>query len=133
MSDLPHNEKIALDKVSSIFRKITPLTWLVLTIVLFGTVSANIVSKPKSPVCPNDSKDSRVETVSFYGWLEGFIDDNQSFPGKEMSRARVDFWIDNNCKEALKMYADYMSGNVDKETQQLIEMVIKEEIKKEGF
>ena len=46
---------------------------------------------------------------------------------EEMSRARVDFWIDNNCKEALKRYADYMSGNMDDETKQLIETTTKEE------
>ena len=45
-----------------------------------------------------------------------------------MSKARVDFWTDNNCKESLQRVKDYKSGKVDKETQQLIEMTIREEM-----
>ena len=46
----------------------------------------------------------------------------------EMSMARKDFYIENSCKEALKRYESYMAGNVDEETKQLIESVIKEAI-----
>ena len=91
-----------------------------------GTMRAEKLEKQLN-TCPDDFKNSKEEIAFFSKWLDNFYSKKPNATMKEMSRARVDFWIDNNCKEALKRYADYMSGNVDDETKQLIETIIKEE------
>ena len=88
----------------------------------------NMVWKSNNPICPDDFKDPKQEIASFEKWANDFYDKNPSASIAEMSKARVNFWTDNNCKEALQRVKDYESGKVDKETQQLIEMTIREEM-----
>lgn len=82
---------------------------------------------PDNPVCPDDFKDSEQKITSFSEWVKDFAKKYPNATNSDLSKARRNFYIEHNCKEAPKRYADYMSGNVDQETQQLIEKVIREE------
>lgn len=101
---------------------------LILAILIVVGVAINMVWKSNNPICPDDFKDPKQEIASFEKWVNDFYDNNPSASITEMSKARVDFWTENNCKEALQRVKDYKSGKVDKETQQLIEMTIREEM-----
>lgn len=210
MSELPHSEKVALEKIHSIFGKKAPFVGLVL-VVLFGIVSVNMVSEFRNPVCsyifegsekreakfkkwlgnfyeenpnastddaiesrrnflaencgtslqittdkkvggeiaeaerairekifgnqvkpicPDDFKDSNEKIASFSEWVKEFTEKYPNATDSDLSRARKSFYIENNCTEALKRYEDYIAGNVDKKTKQMIEGVIKEAILK---
>ena len=87
---------------------------------------------PINPVCPDDFKDSNAKIASFSEWVKDFTEKYPNATNSDLSKARREFYVKNNCMTSLKRYDDYVAGNVDKETKQLIEMVIKEELKKAG-
>lgn len=93
-----------------------------------GAIRAKMLEAQASPICPDDFKDSESEIASFTEWANEFWEDNPDATISDFSQARVNFWRENHCTEALKRYDDFMAGNVDKETQQLIEKAIKEEM-----
>lgn len=96
---------------------------LILVALLIVGLVINTVFFPNNPICPDDFTNSEEEIADFEKWVDNFYTENPEATISEISRARVDFWIDNNCKGALKRYADYVAGNIDEETKQLIEMV----------
>ncbi|KKS44993.1 MAG: hypothetical protein UV10_C0036G0002 [Candidatus Azambacteria bacterium GW2011_GWA1_42_19] len=101
---------------------------LILGILLVVGVTVSMVYKSNNPICPDDFKDPKREIAAFSEWGKEFWENNPNATVSDFSQARVDFWRENNCTKALKRYEDYMAGNVDEETKQLIEMVIKEEV-----
>ena len=82
---------------------------LILAIFLIVVVAANTVYKSNNSICPSDFKDPKKETAFVREWLENFIKNNPNASIADVSRARVDFWIDNNCKKSLRRYADGMA------------------------
>lgn len=88
------------------------------------------VYKTNNPVCPDDFRDPQQEITAFSEWIDDFYKKNPNVTMTEMTRARVDFWRDNNCTEALKRYDDYMAGNTDENTKRLIEINIDDEARK---
>lgn len=82
-----------------------------------------------NPICPDDFKDPKQEIASFSEWVREFTEKYSNATNSDLSEARKNFYIENNCTEALKRYKDYMNGNVDEETKQLIEIAIKQEMK----
>ena len=90
----------------------------------------NLSHKTNNSICPDNFKNSEEKTTAFENWINDFYDNNPNATIAEMSKARRNFYIKNNCTEALKRYEDYKAGNVDKETQQNIERIIKEEVLK---
>lgn len=98
-----------------------------------GTIREQMLQEQTNPICPDDFEDPKQEIASFVKWGEEFWVDNPSATVSDFSQARINFWRENNCTEALKRYEDYMAGNVDEETKRLIEIVIKEEMKKAIF
>lgn len=112
--------------------KIIKYGWRLLLIVplilAFGAYVNNDNQSIQSnqPICPDDFKDPKLEIASFTEWANKFWENNPNATTLDFSQARVNFLRENNCTQALKRYDDYMAGNVDKETQQLIEMTIKQ-------
>ena len=102
---------------------------LIFGVIMAMVIAVNIVYKSNKSICPDDFKNPNQEIASFYEWAKEFVDENPNATMSEFSQARRDFYVENKCKEALKRYDDYMAGNVDEETRQLIEMTIKKEIK----
>ena len=91
---------------------------LILVVVVVIGITINMVFISKNPVCPDDFETSEEKTIAFEKWVDDFYNKNPEATISEMSKARVDFWEDNNCKEALKRYADYVGEKVDKEKKQ---------------
>ena len=98
---------------------------LILVVIVLIVVSI-VKFYPSTPICPDDFKDSTKEIASFSKWTDEFYQNNPKATIKEMSEARVAFWRDNHCTEALKRYDAYIAGDIDGETKQLIEMATKE-------
>ena len=101
---------------------------LILGAILAIGVAVSMVYKSNNSICPDDFKDPKQEIASFSEWVKEFTEKYPNATNSDLSKARRDFYIENNCTEALKRYDDYMAGNVDEKTKKLIEMVIKEEI-----
>src|SRR3989338_8455363 len=95
-------------------------------LLLLASLILAFVVYINKPICPDDFKDPKQEIASFYEWLKEFTEKYPNATNSDLSKARYDFFIENNCKEAIKRYDDFMAGNIDKETQQLIEMTIRQ-------
>lgn len=101
---------------------------LIAPLVLAFGVYVNNGYKYNKPICPDDFKDPKQEIASFTQWVKEFAEKYPNATNSDLSKARKDFYIKNNCTEALKRYDDYMAGNIDEDTKKLIEMVIKQEM-----
>lgn len=99
---------------------------LILIAIVATGIVINVVFISKDSVCPADFKTSEEKTMAFEKWVDNFYNKNPEATISEISKARVYFWIDNNCKEALKTYADYMSEQINEEEEQPRELVITE-------
>ena len=78
----------------------------------------------------NKAKQQNEKIASFSEWVEEFTEKYPNATDSDLSMARREFYEKNNCTTSLKRYDDYVAGNVDEETKQLIEIVIREEFKK---
>jgi hypothetical protein len=82
----------------------------------------------KEPICPDDFTNSEEKIAAFEEWVNNFYDNNPNAPLSDFSEARRDFYIENDCKEALQRVDDYESGNVTEEQKALIMTAIIEEM-----
>lgn len=87
-----------------------------------------LFSKSNNPICPDDFKDSNQKVASFSKWVKEFTEKYPNATDSDLSEARKNFYIENNCTEELKRYNEYVSGNVDQETSQLTQQEMKEGI-----
>lgn len=94
--------------------------------------TANILEKIMESVdpnplakCPQDYENSDEKIAAFEKWTNDFYDKNPNASLGDFSEARKDFYIQNNCKEALQRYEDYRAGNVDPKTKEMIEELLK--------
>src|SRR3989344_5847650 len=89
----------------------------VMTLLFLGGSSAK---------CPDDFKNSDEKIAAFDKWTKDFYDKNPDASFTDLSEARKAFYAKHNCTEALKRHNDYLAGNVDPDTQQMIEGIIDE-------
>lgn len=98
--------------------------------LIFFTVAMGVVTLlflgGSSAKCPDDFKNSDEKVAAFDKWTKDFYYKNPDASYTDLSEARRDFYIKHNCTEALKRHDDYLAGNVDPDTQQMIEGIINE-------
>lgn len=85
---------------------------------------------PNNPICPDDFKNPKQEITSFSEWVKEFTEKYPNATDSDLSKARRNFYIENNCTKALKRHDDYMVGNVDETTKQLIETITRKDMLK---
>jgi hypothetical protein len=127
---------------SSILAEYLPMLFIVLVLFLgisyvrVGTYKDTFVYKSNNPICPNDFKDSKKKITFLHEWSEEFLKNNPDASIADISKARVDFWIDNNCKEVLRKYANGMvekySTEILKELQSKKTSICSDEYKNRG-
>lgn len=82
--------------------------------------------------CPdeysNTDKGSMEYQKDFDKWTNQFYDTHPDATLSELSKARYQYWIDNDCKEALERYKEAKDGNADHTKMNLIEDTIQETI-----
>jgi hypothetical protein len=97
------------------------LTLIMLLILFLGT-GAIYFYRVKAPICPDDFKTAEESTAAFIIWENNFYKNNPNALLADMGNARKDFYIQNNCTEALKRY----NGNVDTETKTVVDTTLNE-------
>ena len=80
------------------------------------------------PVCPDVFKDAQAEIISFLKWSDKFSSKYPNVSLEQISAARIDFYVENNCVEAFKRHDDFLVGKMDEETKQLIEIATKQKV-----
>lgn len=77
---------------------------------------------------PNTDTGSAEYLKDFDEWTNNFYDKNPNATLPDWSRARYQFWIDNNCAEALKRYNEAKSVEADPKVIEMIENTIQDKI-----
>lgn len=83
--------------------------------------------------CPDDYDKTTDAGMAEYKtdmdkWTNDFFDSHPGSTLDDWSKARYQFWIDNDCKEALRRYKETKDGNADPTKMNLIEDTIQETI-----
>lgn len=76
--------------------------------------------------CPDEYQNSEDRIKGFDMFVSAFFEINPGATYADLAQARHEFYVEFNCTEALKRESDYLSGNVDPETQASIERVMDE-------
>jgi hypothetical protein len=78
--------------------------------------------------CPEDYADTDTglaeKIADMDKWTNNFYDSNPKAMLSDWSKARYEYWINNNCKEALERYEEVKDGNADPTKMNLIKETI---------
>jgi hypothetical protein len=100
---------------------------VILVVVGLGLFSLTRNTKVK---CPDDYANADESIEAMNQWTDDFYNSHPNASLSDWSSARKQFYINNNCNEALKRFNDYKSGNADPETTKIIDEVFQEEMSK---
>jgi hypothetical protein len=108
---------------------------LIATILIFLGVILyfhyNINTRLKCPdEYANTDKGSNEYQNDLDKWTNQFYKTYPSATLSDWNKARYQFWVDNNCKEALRRYKEAKDGNADPNKMKLIEDTMQEIINK---
>jgi hypothetical protein len=81
-----------------------------------------------SQKCPDDYATPEEQTAAMDSWTNTFYDSHPGATLLEWVAARKQFWVENDCEEALQRYADAKAGKADPATIELIKDVIWESL-----
>lgn len=101
------------------------LLYILTTIVLVAGIYV-LASRqnPKDPKCPDDfpqgDAGEAAQAASMEKWTNDFFDSHPGANLSDWSAARHQFWVDNNCTEALKRYQAALDGTADSATTERI-------------
>lgn len=116
-----------LNKLKQNWKIVSTLILILSVLVLVG------IRGEKSEVvllkCPDQYESSEEKIADFDKWTKDFYDKNPDASYADLSDARKQFYIDNNCTEALQRLADWESDDVDPEKKAMIYDVIDETFK----
>ena len=83
-----------------------------------------IIDRFPVPVCPDDYPDNDAGSDAYLAdtnrWTNEYFDAN---PGSDMggwAQARKQFWVDNDCTEALQRYEESKAGEPDPATVETV-------------
>lgn len=81
----------------------------------------SIFYNPKNNVssikCPEDFTNSDEKVAFFDKWAKDFYDKNPSASVVDLAEARIAYYKENNCTEAIKRFEDFTAGRVDEKTR----------------
>jgi len=104
----------------------------ILVIVLMGGFA--IYSYPSTTIakCPDDYATDEAGSAEYLAstdkWTNDFYNTHPEATLTEWAEARKQFWIDNNCTEAIKRYEEAKTGNADPETVKMIDQILRDEL-----
>lgn len=80
--------------------------------------------------CPDDFADDDAGSAEYLAainqWTNDFYDTHPGATLSEWSRARYQFWVDNDCVEALRGYREVKEGSADPATIERVRKGIQE-------
>lgn len=98
------------------------ITFSIIIYFLYGPTS-NTLSK-----CPDSYPDTDTGLAEKMDdmdkWTNNFYDTHPNATLSDWSKARYEYWIANNCKEALERYKEVKDGNADHTKINLIKETI---------
>ena len=108
--------------------KSKPLYILTVIVLIIGIYVLTSQQNPKDPKCPDDfpqgDAGEATQAVSMEKWTNDFFDSHPGATLSDWSTARHQFWIDNNCTEALKRFQSVLDGTADPSTIERIDEAI---------
>jgi len=86
-----------------------------ITITVLVLLSGLYFIVHKSPKCPDDYATAEESTEAMNVWTNAFFDENPEASIKDWGDARLDYYHQNNCTEAIERRERYESGDVSEE------------------
>lgn len=109
-------------KILYILIAIIFITFSIIIYFIYGP-APNISSR-----CPDDYPDTDVglaeKMADMDRWTNSFYNTHPNATLSDWSKARYQYWIDNDCKEALERYKEVKDGNADPTEMELIKETI---------
>lgn len=105
----------------------------ILIVIIFVTFSIILYTfygpAPNTSLrCPDDYPDTDTEQAEKIAdmdkWTNNFYDKHPNATLSDWSKTRYQYWIDNDCKEALERYKEAKDGNADPTKMNLIKETI---------
>lgn len=77
-------------------------------ILIFSLVAWISIDKP---ICPDDYATSEESSAAFDEWLVAYLETSPQASVPEMTEARKQFYIENNCRAALERFEEGERAN----------------------
>lgn len=98
------------------------ITFSIILYFLYGPAPNTLLK------CPDDYPDTDIgladKMADIDKWTNNFYDTHPNATLSDWSKARYQYWIDNDCKEALERYKKVKDGNADPTKMNLIKETI---------
>lgn len=113
-------------------KKKTVYIIIIIVLVFISTILYFHYNLNTHQKCPDEyaNKDSNEYQKDLDKWTNQFYDTHPSATLSDWNKARYQFWVDNDCKEALQRYKEAKDGNADPNKMKIIEDTIQETINK---
>lgn len=108
----------------------TKLPYILIAIILIslGAIFYFYKNLNTHQKCPDDYADTDTglaeKMADMDKWTNNFYDTHPNATLSDWSKARYEYWIANNCKEALERYKEAKDGNIDPTKMNLIKETI---------
>ena len=99
-----------------------------LAILAVGIYFLASYNSPNTFKCPDDYATNEEQIVAFDKWTNDFYDANPEATITDWSKARHQFWVDNNCTTSLERYQSAQDGTADPATMKMIDDALQEAI-----
>ena len=104
------------------------------TVVTVGSVAIYLYPNATLAKCPDDYGTDDAGSAEYVAatnkWTNDFFDANPGASLSDWAEARHQFWVDNHCTAALESYEQAKAGKADPETMEMIDGILREEIKR---
>lgn len=84
-------------------------SWVIAILILI--VSLTVWLSPKKLVCPDDYASFEESSAAFDEWLIAYLETNPQASVPQMTEARKQFYIENNCTSALERFEEGERAN----------------------
>lgn len=124
-------------KILDYFKKInTKKIWFLVGGLIFVCIFFIVYLSYKGNIyqkCPDEYGDDDAsinkKLVDFDNWTKEFFDNHLDASLSDLSMARYDFYVKNNCTAAIRRYEDAKKGKADPSKMKIIDDVIEGSVK----
>ncbi len=106
---------------------------ILIVIAVFGAMHLLVSTLPEAQLkCSDEYADTDAGSAEYLAdfdkWTNNFYDTHPGAGLADWSKARYQFWEDNNCTESIEKYNEAKAGKADPATMRLINNGIKDAI-----
>lgn len=117
---------MSMKKIKIITSVFIVLIIAIILLVALGRQEENIAQDDEVGVamkCPDDYETIEEQEAALGMFMDEFFAENPQASVGDFAKARLEFYRQNNCEEALERYEKAKSGNLNEEDQKIMEII----------